>query len=58
MSDTYKLYLEIIRKDKERIRNEVLVILDPQGKGIMAKYSTNLDELIEVCRSEKEISKK
>lgn len=28
MSDTYKLYLEIIRKDKERIRNEVPVILD------------------------------
>lgn len=53
MSDTYKLYLEIIRKNKERIRNEVPVILEQYGKGIIAKYSTNLDGLIEVCRSGK-----
>lgn len=58
MSDTYKFYLEIIRKNKEQIRNEVQAILDQYGKGIIAKYSTNLDGLIEVCRSEKEISKK
>ena len=58
MSDTYKFYLEIIRKNKEQIRNEVQAILDQYGKGIIAKYSTNLDGLIEVCRNEKEISKK
>ena len=58
MSDTYKLYLEIIRKNKERIRNEVPVILEQYGKGIIAKYSTNLDGLIEVCRSGKRSFKK
>lgn len=58
MNGDYALYLEIIKRNEEKIRKEVQVILKQYEQGIKEKYSTNLDKLMEVYKEEKESLKR